>query len=340
MHKVLFSLFDGKITIYTYSVCIVIGLLAGAIVFRWLCKRLKMSDKSYDYYSFLAIFTVVVGFIAAYVFQDIYNVLAGRGSNIVKDFQDLFAGKGFKMSGGITFMGGLLGGAVFFVVCVLLHKDKSVRKDFPLVADIAAPVILIAHGFGRIGCFFGGCCYGKVTDSIFGINYPVNGVWQPRYPTQLYEAAFCFIAFGIMVFLILKTEKRGLLIALYAASYSVFRFLVEFLRDDYRGGADIGLSPSQVQSIVLIILAAVYVCLKIFWWDRRTEKAALAEGASAEPNAGDRNATAEGDTKGSAATAKPVNDGTKGSAATAKPVNDGKLNDKNKDDTAGSNAQS
>ena len=334
MHKVLFSLFDGKITIYTYSVCIVIGLLAGAIVFRWLCKRLKMSDKSYDYYSFLAIFTVVVGFIAAYVFQDIYNVLAGRGSNIVKDFQDLFAGKGFKMSGGITFMGGLLGGAVFFVVCVLLHKDKSVRKDFPLVADIAAPVILIAHGFGRIGC------YGKVTDSIFGINYPVNGVWQPRYPTQLYEAAFCFIAFGIMVFLILKTEKRGLLIALYAASYSVFRFLVEFLRDDYRGGADIGLSPSQVQSIVLIILAAVYVCLKIFWWDRRTEKAALAEGASAEPNAGDRNATAEGGTKGSAATAKPVNDGTKGSASTAKPVNDGKLNDKNKDDTADSNAQS
>ena len=50
MHKVLFSLFDGKITIYTYSVCIVIGLLAGAIVFRWLCKRLKMNDKNYDYY--------------------------------------------------------------------------------------------------------------------------------------------------------------------------------------------------------------------------------------------------------------------------------------------------
>ena len=202
MHRVLFSLFDGKITVYTYSVCIVIGLLAGALVFRWLCKRLKMSDTSYDFYSFLAIFTVVVGFVAAYVFQDVYNVLAGRGSNIVKDMQALFAGEGFRMSGGITFMGGLLGGAVFFIICTLCCKDKKVRSEFPLLADIAAPVILVAHGFGRIGCFFGGCCYGKVTNSVFGINYPVNDVWQPRFPTQLYEAAFCFIAFGLMLLLI------------------------------------------------------------------------------------------------------------------------------------------
>ena len=274
MHRVLFSLFDGKITVYTYSVCIVIGLLAGALVFRWLCKRLKMSDTSYDFYSFLAIFTVVVGFVAAYVFQDVYNVLAGRGSNIVKDMQALFAGEGFRMSGGITFMGGLLGGAVFFIICTLCCKDKKVRSEFPLLADIAAPVILVAHGFGRIGCFFGGCCYGKVTNSVFGINYPVNDVWQPRFPTQLYEAAFCFIAFGLMLLLIFKTDKRGFLIAIYAASYSVFRFLVEFLRDDYRGGADIGISPSQVQSIVLILVAAAYVCLKIFWWDKRALPAA------------------------------------------------------------------
>ena len=240
-----------------------------------------MSDKSYDFYSFLAIITVVVGFIFAYIFQDIYNVLAGKGSNIVRDTQTLFSGGGFKMSGGITFMGGLVGGAVFFIVCTLLHKDKSVRAEFPLIADIAAPVILVAHGFGRIGCFFGGCCYGKVTDSIFGINYPVDGIWQPRFPTQLYEALFCFIAFAVFMVVLLKTEKRGLLIAVYAASYSLFRFLVEFLRDDYRGGANIGISPSQVQSILLIFVAIAYVYLKVFWWDKRKAKtAAVAEPVS------------------------------------------------------------
>lgn len=269
MYPKLFSLFGGKVTIYTYSVCIAVGLIIGAVIFRLLSKRLKMSDKAYDFYSFLSILTVVVGFISAYVFQDLYNVMAGKGSNIVNDTKNLFAGKGFKMSGGITFMGGLIGGVVFFVLCTFLHKDKSVRDEFPLVSDIASAVILVAHGFGRIGCFFGGCCYGKVTDSPFGINYPVDGVWQVRYPTQLFEALFCFIAFAVFMLLILKTEKRGYMIALYAAVYSVFRFFIEFLRDDYRGGANIGISPSQVQSLVLIVVAAAYILVKMLWWDQR-----------------------------------------------------------------------
>lgn len=269
MYPKLFSLFGGKVTIYTYSVCIAVGLIIGAVIFRLLSKRLKMSDKAYDFYSFLSILTVVVGFISAYVFQDLYNVMAGKGSNIVNDTKNLFAGKGFKMSGGITFMGGLIGGVVFFVLCTFLHKDKSVRDEFPLVSDIAAVVILVAHGFGRIGCFFGGCCYGKVTDSPFGINYPVDGVWQVRYPTQLFEALFCFIAFAVFMLLILKTEKRGYMIALYAAVYSVFRFFIEFLRDDYRGGANIGISPSQVQSLVLIVVATAYILVKMLWWDQR-----------------------------------------------------------------------
>ena len=273
MYPKLLSLFGGKVTIYTYSVCIAVGLIIGAVIFRLLSKRLKMSDKAYDFYSFLSILTVVVGFISAYDFQDLYNVMAGKGSNIVNDTKNLFAGKGFKMSGGITFMGGLIGGVGFFILVTFLYtiprKNRSVRDEFPLMADIASAVILVAHGFGRIGCFFGGCCYGKVTDSPFGINYPVDGVWQVRYPTQLFEALFCFIAFAVFMLLILKTEKRGYMIALYAAVYSVFRFFIEFLRDDYRGGANIGISPSQVQSLVLIVVATAYILVKMLWWDQR-----------------------------------------------------------------------
>lgn len=273
MYPKLLSLFGGKVTIYTYSVCIAVGLIIGAVIFRLLSKRLKMSDKAYDFYSFISILTVVVGFIFAYIFQDIYEVLGGNGSNIVKDLKALFAGEGFKMSGGITFMGGLIGGAGFFILVTFLYtiprKNRSVRDEFPLMADIAAPVILVAHGFGRIGCFFGGCCYGKVTDSPFGISYPVNGVWENRYPTQLFEALFCFIAFAVFMLLILKTEKRGYLLALYAASYSVFRFFNEFMRADHRGGADIGISPSQVQSLVLIVVATAYILVKMLWWDQR-----------------------------------------------------------------------
>ena len=59
------------------------------------------------------------------------------------------------------------------------------------------------------------------------------------------------------------------MIALYAAVYSVFRFFIEFLRDDYRGGANIGISPSQVQSLVLIVVATAYILVKMLWWDQR-----------------------------------------------------------------------
>ena len=270
MYPKLLSLFGGKVTIYTYSVCIAIGLIVGAVVFSLLCKKFKMSNKAYDFYSFVSLLTVVIGFIFAYLFQDLYEVLGGNGSNIVKDFKALFAGEGFKMSGGITFMGGLIGGGVFFIACTLLHKDKSVRKEFPLMADIAAPVILVAHGFGRIGCFFGGCCYGAVTDSPLGISYPVDGVWQNRYPTQLYEALFCFLAFAVFMLVLAKTQKRtGNTLLYYAVSYSVFRFFLEYLRADHRGGADIGLSPSQVQSLVLVIAVVAFILIKKFWWDRR-----------------------------------------------------------------------
>ncbi len=266
MHKILFSLFDDKIVIYTYSVCIAVGLILTAFLFRFLSKKLGMSQKGYDFYSFTALLAVIVGFISAFVFQDFYQLLDKGYSNIYNAFKNLFQGKGFSLSGGITFMGGLIGGAGFFIIATLLNKDKEIKAEFPLVSDIAAPCILLAHGFGRIGCWFGGCCYGKETTSIFGVDYPVkNNVWAKVYPTQLYEAAFCFVAFAIFMLLIFKIKKRGLLIGFYAGAYSVFRFMNEFLRGDYRGGANIGISPSQVQSIVLFCVAVAYFLFKFLY---------------------------------------------------------------------------
>jgi phosphatidylglycerol:prolipoprotein diacylglycerol transferase len=41
--------------------------------------------------------------------------------------------------------------------------------DFWTYLDLIVPSIAIAQGFGRIGCFAVGCCYGKETDSVFCI---------------------------------------------------------------------------------------------------------------------------------------------------------------------------
>ena len=44
-------------------------------------------------------------------------------------------------------------------------------------------------------------------------------------------------------------------LSLYFLCYGVFRFLIEFLRGDNRGGFIIGLSPSQVISIIGILVS-------------------------------------------------------------------------------------
>src|SRR5581483_4718118 len=58
-------------------------------------------------------------------------------------------------SGGLTYYGGFL---LAFPSLVFY----AVRKKIPLRLgmDIIAPCLMIGLGFGRIGCFLNGCCYG------------------------------------------------------------------------------------------------------------------------------------------------------------------------------------
>ena len=107
----------------------------------------------------------------------------------------------------------------------------------------------MAHGFGRVGCFCGGCCYGKETESIFVVQFP--HLENPVYPTQLYEAAFEFVLFALMM--IFYKKWRTHFLEIYCFSYGVFRFALEFLRGDNRGSVGFFLSPSQVMSILLIL---------------------------------------------------------------------------------------
>ena len=65
--------------------------------------------------------------------------------------------------------------------------------------DILAVIIPIFHFFGRIGCFFAGCCYGKITNSNISVIYTnkIDNtiVTASRIPTQLIEAGLNFVLF-------------------------------------------------------------------------------------------------------------------------------------------------
>ena len=121
--------------------------------------------------------------------------------------------------------------------------------------------IVLAHAFGRIGCLFAGCCYGKITDMWYGIQMYEHGVLEKRIPTQLIEAIYLFLLFTLLQYILIKRNNRKTP-AIYMIMYGIFRFFIEFLRDDNRGslGSSI-LSPSQLISIVLVVAGTILLVL-------------------------------------------------------------------------------
>ena len=136
------------------------------------------------------------------------------------------------------------------------------KADFVSYLDLVLPAVAFAQGCGRIGCFFAGCCYGRETDFPLHIVY-----WQSEYapngvkliPTQIYSSIGDFaIAFVLMAYA-KRAPKRGKVAAGYCILYSIGRFVIEILRNDYRGAVGF-LSTSQVISIFILLLGiAMYI---------------------------------------------------------------------------------
>jgi phosphatidylglycerol:prolipoprotein diacylglycerol transferase len=169
--------------------------------------------------------------------------------------------------GGITWLGGVLGAFPVMVLCIHFLCPK-VKGNALFYFNLLIPAICLGHFFGRIGCFCGGCCYGGVTDSIFGVVFPEgslaattypapDGRSLPVFPTQLFEAVFELLSFTAMMVFYKKLRERFL--ETYCFGYGIFRFLAEFLRGDNRGATGFALSPSQLMSIVLLLIGVLLV---------------------------------------------------------------------------------
>lgn len=248
-----YELFWG---IHLYGVMIALGVLLCILFLRFSAKKIGIDNKFMDFFEMNAYIAIAVGFFASAVWQGVYNYIENPLN-------------GFNLNGGITFIGGLIGGVIAFFIGWFVYGMKRYKGKLIEGLMIAPACIALAHGFGRIGCFFAGCCYGKPTDSWLGVVFPkgspsysVFGEGVAVYPTQLFEAIFLFILFGIMAYLLLKKKFRYNF-CIYLVGYGIWRFFIEFLRADDRGEFVGSLSPSQFWSIVMVVLAIpVYIMTK------------------------------------------------------------------------------
>jgi phosphatidylglycerol:prolipoprotein diacylglycerol transferase len=166
---------------------------------------------------------------------------------------------------GIVFYGGLIGGVLAaFFFC------RSFKISFWSMADVFAVALPFGHAIGRVGCFFGGCCYGVEVS----VSHPLAVVYPPRYEglegiaapaglsllaVPLIEAAGNVAIAGIVLCFLFFTRKNamsGRALALYGLLYSTQRFILEFFRGDILRGVYGGVSTSQYISIGLFALSA------------------------------------------------------------------------------------
>ncbi len=231
----------GLFKLPTFGVMIAIGVLFLILLLFYYLRKNKVPESKIDSIFIIGAVSGMFFALGAYFFDALWH-----GIEIAKN-----TGKPFSFDfGGITFSGGLFTGILcYFIIYLIVMKYE--RQNVFYYFDIFAIGICIAHAFGRIGCFFGGCCYGKVVESgtFLSMLYPTDNGWLTVYPTQLYESAFLFLLFFALVFLVKKNKT-----AVYLISYNVFRFLLEYLRGDDRGASPFGmLSPSQFMSIIMLI---------------------------------------------------------------------------------------
>jgi phosphatidylglycerol:prolipoprotein diacylglycerol transferase len=118
------------------------------------------------------------------------------------------------------------------------------------------------HAWGRIGCFFNGCCYGIESNAWYAMKFTTTDV--KVLPINLWEASFLFLLSASLFFLLLKKNFQfGF--PVYLITYGVWRFAIEYLRGDDRGSFVPGISPSQFWSIIMIIGGVVYLIIQLYY---------------------------------------------------------------------------
>ena len=132
----------------------------------------------------------------------------------------------FIWEGGMSFHGALLG-----VIIAIFSLGKSIKLNFLQLTDFIVLYVPIGLFFGRIGNFINAELYGIPTNSSWGVIFPrLDSI--PRHPSMLYEAFFeGVVLFVILLFLSRKhSDTQGLLTSIFLIFYSIFRFMIEFVR--------------------------------------------------------------------------------------------------------------
>ena len=231
----------------TYGLCMAVGV--GFAVLLSLYTH-KLRGLNLNDVLTCAIYAIVGGLVGAKLLYLVVEL-----PNLIENPKSILG----ALMGGFVFYGGLIGG----VIGGFLYTHRHGIPFFDM-ADVYMPSVALGHAFGRLGCFFAGCCYGRACDSPLSVIYPEGGIAPagiPLLPTQLFEAIFVLLLAGVLLLILRYAKKPGRPMAWYLILYGIWRFFIEFFREDPRGAVG-ALSTSQFISLLLIPIGLLLLFMR------------------------------------------------------------------------------
>lgn len=269
-----FGIHLGPLYIRFYGLLIVGGLLLAASIAAWMAKR---DGQDPDHIWGGLTWALIPGLVGARIWYVLFpsQAMVERGFTtewfLTHPF-DLTNGPLAVWTGGLGIFGAVIGG----ILGILIYVRRN-QLDFWSWIDIGAIVLPLGQAIGRWGNFINHELYGPPTTLPWGITIPaasrtaeyvnlMNYPLETRFhPIFLYESLWNGLTMVILLYLWLAARerfKRGDFLLLYAVSYSIIRFLLEFLRIDVTLVS--GINVSQVTTAVFGLAA-----LGILIWRHR-----------------------------------------------------------------------
>ncbi len=245
-----------SIEIRWYSLAYIIGILLGWILSkRFFISNVELKEKFDDFLTFV-ILGIIIGGRLGYVI--LYNP-----NYYLDNLIDIFK----IWEGGMSFHGGLIG-----VVLASIYFAKKNNQNFFIYLDVISIVAPIGIFFGRVANFINSELYGTETNLPWAVQFiKIDNLY--RHPTQLYEAIFeGLILFLILIYLRNKGFMKiaGLMSGIFLICYSIFRFMIEFLRvpDEQIGYLLFNLTMGQIISCIFFLIG---IYLTIIRYENKKE---------------------------------------------------------------------
>ncbi|MHC4264689.1 MAG: prolipoprotein diacylglyceryl transferase [Planctomycetota bacterium] len=155
MYPELFKIPFTNLTVYTYGAMLVVGFLSAIFLIRILSRNIT---KDPNHITNAALYALIAGIVGSRLFYVVHYY---------DRFEDNLLSVFAIWQGGLELLGGVIAALSVLIFYMCYHK-LPVRKYL----DILAIALMLALSFGRIGCFFRGCCYGKPADVPWAIRFP------------------------------------------------------------------------------------------------------------------------------------------------------------------------